>query len=81
MTRRFEESQRLGSLVSSAVLTAIKTRSLSEAMEWLEAGRSYIWAQVLFFRNPLHDLQQQHPDFHRRRRDAISPMTADGEES
>ncbi|KZV59436.1 hypothetical protein PENSPDRAFT_595468, partial [Peniophora sp. CONT] len=68
MKRRFEESGTAGSLVTSAVHAAITVNALSQAAEWLEAGRSFVWSQILSFRNPLDDLQKQHPDLAHRLR-------------
>ncbi|KZV67447.1 hypothetical protein PENSPDRAFT_583974, partial [Peniophora sp. CONT] len=60
--RRYEESSRLGALVSAAVSAAITEVALTQAVEWLEAGRALIWAQVLALRTPLDELQDCHPD-------------------
>lgn len=60
--RRFEESRKLGRLVNFAVTAAICAEALSQAIEWLEAGRALIWSQVLSLRGPLDDLDKQHSD-------------------
>ncbi|KZV68464.1 TPR-like protein [Peniophora sp. CONT] len=61
LKRRFEESSTAGSLVTSAVHAAVGVNALSQAAEWLEAGRSFIWSQILSLRNPLDELEEQHP--------------------
>ncbi|KZV68459.1 hypothetical protein PENSPDRAFT_653166 [Peniophora sp. CONT] len=66
--RRFEESSTAGSLVTSAVHAAVGVGALSQAVEWLEAGRSFVWSQILSFRNRLDELEEQHPDLARRLR-------------
>ncbi|VDC05861.1 unnamed protein product [Peniophora sp. CBMAI 1063] len=60
--RRLDESSRLGSLVTMAVFIAVANRAKLQAVEWLEAGRSLIWKQILSLRTPLGDLQRAHPD-------------------
>ncbi|VDB87776.1 unnamed protein product [Peniophora sp. CBMAI 1063] len=60
--RRFEESSRLGRLVSTAVSVAISADALRRAVEWLEAGRAIIWAQISSLRTPLDELQAAFPD-------------------
>ncbi|VDB83369.1 unnamed protein product [Peniophora sp. CBMAI 1063] len=59
--RRYEESAQVGELVHAAVAAAISAGSPVQAIEWLEAGRSLIWSQVLSLRTPLDDLQGSHP--------------------
>ncbi|VDB99188.1 unnamed protein product [Peniophora sp. CBMAI 1063] len=61
MSRRFEESQKIGDLVSAAVLAAIDASDLSLAIEWLEAGRSSVWSQIHSLRGTLDELEQKHP--------------------
>ncbi|KZV62709.1 TPR-like protein [Peniophora sp. CONT] len=60
--RRFEESSRLGELVNAAVASAISAGALAQGLEWLEAGRALIWAQVSSLRTPLDELRSIHPD-------------------
>ncbi|KZV60452.1 hypothetical protein PENSPDRAFT_341349 [Peniophora sp. CONT] len=60
--RRFEESSRVGKLVYAAVRAAIEAGALYQAVEWLEAGRSLVWSQVISMRSPLDDLEEHHPD-------------------
>ncbi|VDB87795.1 unnamed protein product [Peniophora sp. CBMAI 1063] len=59
--RRFWESSRMGQVVNAAVAAAIAGRALSRAVEWLEAGRALIWAQVSSLRTPLDELYDAHP--------------------
>ncbi|KZV73884.1 hypothetical protein PENSPDRAFT_626588 [Peniophora sp. CONT] len=61
VTRRYEESARLGDLVNAAVSAAIEAGALSQAVEWLEAGRSLVWSQILSLRTPLSELEDSHP--------------------
>lgn len=60
--RRFEESSHVGKLVYAAVRAAIENGALHQAVEWLEAGRSLVWSQVISMRSPLDDLEERHPD-------------------
>ncbi|KZV66249.1 TPR-like protein [Peniophora sp. CONT] len=60
--RRFDESAKYGEVVSAAVATAIGAGALTQAVEWLEAGRSLIWSQVLSLRTPLDELRESHAD-------------------
>ncbi|VDB92256.1 unnamed protein product [Peniophora sp. CBMAI 1063] len=62
ISRRYEESARLGELVNAAVSAAIQHRDLPKAVEWLEAGRSLVWSQILSLRAPADDLKDHHPD-------------------
>ncbi|KZV65079.1 hypothetical protein PENSPDRAFT_690210 [Peniophora sp. CONT] len=61
VNRRYDESARLGNLVHAAVSAAIDAEDLQRAVEWLEAGRSLIWSQVLSLRTPLDELQEKYP--------------------
>ncbi|VDC01494.1 unnamed protein product [Peniophora sp. CBMAI 1063] len=60
--RRYTESSRVGELINLAVFAAIYLDALTLAVEWLEAGRSLIWAQVLSLRTPLEDLKAFDPE-------------------
>ncbi|KZV69399.1 TPR-like protein [Peniophora sp. CONT] len=55
--RRYDESSKLGKLINAAVSAAVGVGELERAVEWLEAGRSQVWAQILSFRTPLDDLK------------------------
>ncbi|VDB96018.1 unnamed protein product [Peniophora sp. CBMAI 1063] len=59
--RRYSESSRIGELINAAVSVATAAGALMLAVEWLEAGRSLIWGQVLSLRTPLDDLNDSHP--------------------
>ncbi|KZV75357.1 TPR-like protein [Peniophora sp. CONT] len=61
VARRYRESEKLGELVNAAVAAAISSQILPRAVEWLEAGRSLVWAQILSLRAPLNILREQHP--------------------
>ncbi|VDC01492.1 unnamed protein product [Peniophora sp. CBMAI 1063] len=60
--RRYAESSRVGKLINDAVSAAIAAAALTLAVEWLEAGRSLIWAQVLSLRTPLDELNESYPE-------------------
>ncbi|VDC04035.1 unnamed protein product [Peniophora sp. CBMAI 1063] len=59
--RRYDESSRIGAFVNVAVFVAISANALTLAVEWLEAGRSFIWGQVLSLRTPLNELREFDP--------------------
>lgn len=61
VTRRLEESQRLGGLVNDAVSFAISFGTLPQAIEWLETGRALVWSQISSLRTPMRDLERSHP--------------------
>ncbi|KZV76852.1 TPR-like protein [Peniophora sp. CONT] len=61
VTRRYNEAGKIGDLVTAAVAAAIGADSLSQAVEWLEAGRSLVWSQVLSLRTPIEELEKHHP--------------------
>ncbi|KAJ7466381.1 TPR-like protein [Mycena latifolia] len=50
-----------GEIVRNAASAAIDSQEYSQAVEWLEQGRSVIWGQVLNLRSPVDDLQMLHP--------------------
>ncbi|KZV74263.1 TPR-like protein [Peniophora sp. CONT] len=60
--RRFEEIGRLGELIDTAVFAAIHARAFPQALEWLEAGRAFVWSQLLSLRTPLDELEERHPE-------------------
>ncbi|KZV73860.1 hypothetical protein PENSPDRAFT_573858, partial [Peniophora sp. CONT] len=60
--RRYEDSSLLGELVNNAVSVAVAAGALAQAVEWLEAGRALVWAQVLSLRSPLDELHGSHPE-------------------
>ncbi|KZV59768.1 TPR-like protein [Peniophora sp. CONT] len=60
--RRYQETAKLTNTISTAVTVAIYFDKLSQAIEWLEAGRSLIWSQIISLRMPLSDLKEQHPN-------------------
>ncbi|VDB87873.1 unnamed protein product [Peniophora sp. CBMAI 1063] len=62
VSRRYEESARLGGLASAAVAAAIEAGALSKAVEWLEAGRSLVWSQIMSLRAPLEEVEKSYPD-------------------
>ncbi|KZV74129.1 hypothetical protein PENSPDRAFT_749625 [Peniophora sp. CONT] len=60
--RRLEESARTGKLVNTAVSIAVEAQAPEQAMEWLEAGRSLVWSQIISMHAPLDQLRESHPD-------------------
>ncbi|VDB95681.1 unnamed protein product [Peniophora sp. CBMAI 1063] len=62
MQRRFQESARAGRLIYAAVSAAIEAGALRQAVEWMEAGRSLVWSQVIAIRSPVEELQERQPD-------------------
>ncbi|VDB91757.1 unnamed protein product [Peniophora sp. CBMAI 1063] len=62
VTRRYEETARLGAFVNDAVVTAVQNGEVHYAVQWLEAGRSIVWTQILSLREPFRDLEVQWPD-------------------
>ncbi|VDB87807.1 unnamed protein product [Peniophora sp. CBMAI 1063] len=61
ISRRYDETSRVGALMSAAVSAAITAGALKKAVQWLDAGRALIWMQVLSLRTPLDNLQLLHP--------------------
>ncbi|KZV76186.1 hypothetical protein PENSPDRAFT_598806 [Peniophora sp. CONT] len=59
--RRYEESAKLGSLVNLAISAFIRLQSCYQAIEWMEAGRTLVWAQLSSLREPLDELAKGHP--------------------
>ncbi len=62
ITRRFQELLRLGALSNRAAADAIAAGEFVQALEWLESGRTVVWAQVLQLRTPLEDLYRSYPE-------------------
>ncbi|VDB95592.1 unnamed protein product [Peniophora sp. CBMAI 1063] len=62
LERRYHECAKIGSAVSDAVHTAIYNDALPYAVGWLEAGRAFVWFQLLSLRMPIDDLKGHHPD-------------------
>ncbi|VDB83028.1 unnamed protein product [Peniophora sp. CBMAI 1063] len=67
--RRLAETQYFRKLVTSAVSAAISADALQLAVEWLEAGRSLVWSQLLSLRSPIDELQEQYPELAKSLRD------------
>ncbi|KZV59330.1 hypothetical protein PENSPDRAFT_595676 [Peniophora sp. CONT] len=68
ISRRYEESSKLAHRINDAVAAAIEHGALSQAVAWLEEGRSLVWSQILALRSPLGDLETQHPELTQRLR-------------
>ncbi|KZV63917.1 hypothetical protein PENSPDRAFT_757623 [Peniophora sp. CONT] len=62
LSRRLKESQQLRGLAHSAVRVAIAAGAFTQAVEWLDAGTSFIWSQVLSLRSPVDELAEHHPN-------------------
>ncbi|KAK7447730.1 hypothetical protein VKT23_013986 [Stygiomarasmius scandens] len=62
---RYKELPLVGKAINAAIATAISVGNLSQAVEWLEEGRSVVWHQILQLRSPLDELQQKHPEMAR----------------
>ncbi|KZV60225.1 hypothetical protein PENSPDRAFT_760127 [Peniophora sp. CONT] len=62
ISRRYEESSKLAHHINSAVAAAIEHEQLTQAVSWLEEGRSLVWSQILALRSPLDDLETEHPE-------------------
>ncbi|KZV64379.1 TPR-like protein [Peniophora sp. CONT] len=60
--RRYEETARLGNLVNTAISAFIRLQSCYQAIEWMEAGRTLVWLQMSSLREPLDELEKEHPD-------------------
>ncbi|KZV60867.1 hypothetical protein PENSPDRAFT_643984 [Peniophora sp. CONT] len=65
VNRRYEDTAKYAPLVEGAVSKAIAVGLPQQAIEWLEAGRSVVWMQILSLRTPLDDLALNHPDLAR----------------
>ncbi|VDB90053.1 unnamed protein product [Peniophora sp. CBMAI 1063] len=65
ISRRFEESRRFGSLVTAAVRASVTAGALTQAIEWLEAGRSFMWSQILSLRTSADELRDHDPELAR----------------
>ncbi|KZV76173.1 TPR-like protein [Peniophora sp. CONT] len=61
VNRRYDETAKLGEWVSAGVSTAVQLGALPQAVEWLEAGRSFVWSQVLSLRTSFDELREHHP--------------------
>jgi hypothetical protein len=51
----------IGDSVDNAVALAIQAEKYELAVEWMEQGRSIVWAQLLQLRSPLDDLRTVYP--------------------
>ncbi|KAG9119637.1 hypothetical protein FRC07_005261, partial [Ceratobasidium sp. 392] len=63
MHQRYEYlAKEVKDLVAYAAAAAISQKQCELAIEWLEQGRSVVWAQLLQLRTPLDDLSAVAPD-------------------
>ncbi|KAF8961525.1 CHAT domain-containing protein [Flammula alnicola] len=58
---RHQQLFEAGEVVVDAVAAAIEQSQYDIAIEWLEQGRSVIWAQLIELRTPAGDLARAHP--------------------
>jgi tetratricopeptide (TPR) repeat protein len=54
--RRYKDISSIGATVTEAASAAIQFGEYGLALEWLEAGRSIVWKQMLQMRTPVQDL-------------------------
>ncbi|KAG8772938.1 hypothetical protein FRC12_002817 [Ceratobasidium sp. 428] len=71
---RYESVSGIRVLVSAAVAWAISVGSYDVALEWLEQGRSVVWAQQLQTRAPFDDLAAADPQLAERMRNVASQL-------
>jgi hypothetical protein len=62
ITDRHYLIQEAGPVVQDATAAAIAASHYTQAIEWLEQGRSIIWGQLLQLRTPIEDLKMSHPN-------------------
>ncbi|KAJ7190790.1 CHAT domain-containing protein [Mycena pura] len=62
MSDRYHHILQAGQVVRDAASAAIVRHDYQKAVEWLDQGRSVIWAQLLTLRTPVDDLKESHPD-------------------
>ncbi|KIJ55821.1 hypothetical protein M422DRAFT_240443 [Sphaerobolus stellatus SS14] len=58
---RHHQIMQAGNVVHEAAASAYKLGNYTQAVEWLEQGRSVIWGQLLQLRTPLDDLAEKQP--------------------
>ncbi|KAG8722748.1 hypothetical protein FRC09_005762 [Ceratobasidium sp. 395] len=78
---RYNSIPSISNLVSAAVAWAISVGSHDLALEWLEQGRSVVWAQQLQTRTPFDDIAAVNPQIADRMRDIASQLEAAEKES
>ncbi|KZV61780.1 hypothetical protein PENSPDRAFT_618743 [Peniophora sp. CONT] len=72
--RRYDEAAVKAPVVHAAVSCAIRFAELPQAVEWLEAGRSIVWSQLLDMRTSLDELEVHHPSLAEELRDVQSQL-------
>lgn len=75
---RYDRAENMAVVVSKAVSAAIRLGRLELAVEWLEAGRSQIWGQILQLRTPLDELEKMHPQLASRFRELSKALETTG---
>lgn len=60
--RRYEYTQEIGTFAVEAAAVAISGKEYELALEWLEAGRSIVWNQILQLRTQFDDLSTANAD-------------------
>ncbi|KIJ35218.1 hypothetical protein M422DRAFT_84116, partial [Sphaerobolus stellatus SS14] len=61
VTRRYEELSEMAGIVNAAAATAISLGELGLALEWIEAGQSIVWTQILQLQPPIDNLRTVAP--------------------
>ncbi|KAJ7227798.1 TPR-like protein [Mycena rebaudengoi] len=61
ITDRHHQLSRAGQVVRDAASAAIAVHDYEKAVEWLDAGRSVIWGQLLHLRTPVDELRMSNP--------------------
>ncbi|VDB91775.1 unnamed protein product [Peniophora sp. CBMAI 1063] len=51
--RRYGESAKIRDVVNGAIAVLVRSHSATEAIEWMEVGRSLVWSQITTLRDPL----------------------------
>ncbi|KAG9081349.1 hypothetical protein FS749_007730 [Ceratobasidium sp. UAMH 11750] len=59
---RYESTKEVSKAVTKAFRVAVALKRCDLALEWLEAGRSVVWTQMLQLRTPLDDLRSRDSD-------------------
>ena len=62
MTDRYAQIIPYNDLVCNAAAVAIRERQYTQALEWLEQGRSIVWGQILQLRSAVDELSLKDPE-------------------
>ncbi|VDB85865.1 unnamed protein product [Peniophora sp. CBMAI 1063] len=77
IAHRYEESAKLGVLVTSAVPAFISCRLRHQAIVWMETGRSLVWSHILSLREK-EGLERIHPTLARALHEVSSSLRDSG---